>query len=61
MTPIQAIRARCLDCSAFQPKEVRLCPAKDCPLWQYRMGCRPQTYAKKAEQAKKKRQNAILR
>lgn len=55
MTPIQAIRAKCLDCCAAQPKEVRVCLAKDCVLWVYRMGCRPQTYAKKSEIANKKR------
>ena len=41
LTPIKAIRARCLDCCAGQKKEVRLCPAKECPLWPYRMGHRP--------------------
>ena len=40
-TPIQAIRAKCLDCSYGEPKEVRLCPVKNCPLWPYRMGRRP--------------------
>jgi len=42
-TPIQAIRAKCLDCSYGQPKEVRLCPVKNCPLWPYRLGRRPAT------------------
>lgn len=32
----KAIRKRCLDCSAFQPKEVQLCPDEKCPLWEYR-------------------------
>ena len=26
LTPMKAIRAKCLDCSCYQPKEVRLCP-----------------------------------
>lgn len=40
-TPIKAIRAKCLDCCCDQMGEVRLCPSKDCPLWEYRMGHRP--------------------
>lgn len=41
MTPIKAIRAKCLDCVGWQPKEVRLCPSEECPLHPYRMGHRP--------------------
>lgn len=41
-TPIQAIRAKCMDCSCGQRKEVRLCTIPDCALWPYRMGKRPQ-------------------
>ena len=41
LTPIKAIRAKCLDCSCGMAKEVRLCLIKECPLWPYRMGKRP--------------------
>lgn len=41
MTPLKAIRAKCLDCSAGQTAEVRLCPLEKCPLYPYRMGRRP--------------------
>lgn len=41
MTPMKAIRAKCLDCCVYQIAEVRLCTAKNCPLWPYRMGHRP--------------------
>ena len=41
MTPIKAIRAKCIDCCAGSKKEVRLCPADDCPIYPYRMGHRP--------------------
>ena len=34
----KAIRHYCLECSGFQPKEVRLCPSVSCPLWRYRTG-----------------------
>jgi len=40
-TPVKAIRKKCLDCSCFQPKEVRLCPCVDCSIYPYRMGRRP--------------------
>ncbi len=41
LTPVRAIRQYCLDCSGFQPKEARLCPATDCPLFTYRLGKNP--------------------
>lgn len=41
LTPLKAIRKRCLDCSAYQAKEVKLCPATDCLLYPYRMGHNP--------------------
>lgn len=59
MTPIKAIRLKCLDCCFGQINEVRLCPAEDCSLWPYRMGHNPKlqgrnkgitpNFAKKAE------------
>lgn len=41
LTPLKAIRAKCLDCSAFQPKEIRLCPVTECPLYPFRFGSNP--------------------
>lgn len=41
LTPVKAIRAKCLDCCCGQAKEVRLCPLKKCPLFPYRFGKRP--------------------
>ena len=38
---LQAIRRKCLDCSCYQPSEVRLCPATACELWPYRFGRDP--------------------
>src|SRR3712207_2266781 len=40
-TPVEAIRAKCLDCCCGVPKEVRLCVALNCPSWPYRMGTDP--------------------
>lgn len=41
MTPMKAIRAKCLDCCCYQYKEVELCPSKACSLWPYRFGKNP--------------------
>lgn len=41
LTPIKAIRAKCIDCCGGQKAEVRLCPCTDCTLHPYRMGRRP--------------------
>ncbi len=43
LTPIKAMRAKCMDCTCNQPKEIRLCPLTTCALWPYRMGKRPKT------------------
>lgn len=41
MTPMKAIRAKCLDCCCGQYKEVELRPCKDCSLYPYRFGKNP--------------------
>ena len=41
MSPLRAIRAKCLDCSCYQLAEVRLCEAINCPLWPFRAGRHP--------------------
>ena len=41
LTPIKAIRAKCLDCCCWNSNEVRLCPVRDCALYPYRMGHNP--------------------
>lgn len=43
LTPMRAIRARCLDCSGGSEKEVRECRIVSCSLHPYRMGKRPAT------------------
>jgi hypothetical protein len=37
---LKKIRAYCLWCCSGQKQEVKLCPAVDCPLWEYRFGKR---------------------
>jgi hypothetical protein len=38
---LHAIRNKCLDCSCYQPVEVRECPVTTCGLWPYRFGMDP--------------------
>lgn len=40
-TLLKNIYQKCMDCSAYQPKEIELCPSTDCPLWSFRMGKDP--------------------
>ncbi len=42
LTPMKAIRLKCLDCCCGQKLEVKLCPSVDCPLHPFRMGHRPE-------------------
>jgi len=38
ITPMKAIRQKCLDCSCGQVLEIKECPIKKCPLYSFRMG-----------------------
>lgn len=46
MTPMKAIRAKCLDCCCGSAMEVELCPCKDCSLYTYRFGKNPNIKAR---------------
>lgn len=50
LTPIKAIRAKCLECSGSNNAEVRNCVIPSCPLYPYRMGKNP--YIKVSEERK---------
>ena len=41
LTPLKAIRAKCMDCCCGQAKEIKLCNMRECPLFPYRAGRRP--------------------
>lgn len=41
VSPIKAIRAKCLDCCGDNMAEARKCTATGCPLWPMRMGTNP--------------------
>lgn len=41
LTPIKAIREKCLDCCYGSANEVKLCTVERCALWPYREGHNP--------------------
>lgn len=41
VSPLRALRRHCLWCCNGSSMEVKLCPAKVCPLWRFRLGRRP--------------------
>jgi hypothetical protein len=41
MSPMQALRDRCIDCCAGSQAEVRTCVSLNCPAWPFRMGTNP--------------------
>lgn len=51
LTPIKAIRAKCMDCCCGNVAEVRRCTAEKCTLHPYRMGKRPKVYGDTPEDA----------
>jgi hypothetical protein len=70
LTPLKAIRAKCLDCSAGSAHEAKLCAIPACPLYAYRFGKNPFRKPRKlteeqrreiAERFEKARQVAKLR
>jgi hypothetical protein len=38
LTPLKAIRAKCINCSGFELKAIKNCQHLDCPLYTLRMG-----------------------
>ena len=43
MTPLKAIRAKCLECCGGSWRDVKFCTAGNCPLHEYRTGRRPKS------------------
>jgi len=41
MTPMKAIRQKCLNCSCYSSSEVEKCPIIDCSLYPFRSGHNP--------------------
>jgi hypothetical protein len=58
MSPLSALRMRCLDCCAGSADEVRKCMSVTCPAWPYRMGVSP--WRAPLSEAEKVRRRQIL-
>lgn len=43
ITPMKAIRHKCLDCCAESSIAVKTCPVIQCSLWKFRLGIHPFT------------------
>lgn len=41
MTPLRAIREKCLDCCCGSAHEVKMCVCEDCTLYPFRLGKNP--------------------
>ena len=58
--PVQAIRAKCIDCCCGQVAEVKLCPAEDCPIWPFRLGKNPFRAKREMTDEQRERMRAVL-
>ena len=47
ISPLKAIRLKCLDCSDMSSNEVRLCEFTECPIYFYRFGKNPNLKGKR--------------
>lgn len=57
-----AIKEYCKDCCGGQFSEVKLCPAKTCPLWPYRTGKVDESFGvKKKEMSEENKKKAAER
>lgn len=54
LTPIKAIRARCLDCSGGSAHDVKNCFLAGCALQPYRLGKNPNISAESREKARQR-------
>lgn len=59
LTPIKAIRAKCLDCCCGSANEVKQCPCKSCSLHPFRFGKNP--YRKAREYTPEEREAIAAR
>ena len=52
MSPLKAIRKRCLECTCGSAREVALCPSRSCPNWPFRFGSDPWSPPRSQQQGK---------
>jgi len=49
LTPLRAIRHKCLDCCCWSDTEVRKCTVQDCSLYPFRFGKNPDLQGRKGK------------
>ena len=54
ISPVKAIRAKCIDCCVGEMAEVRNCQIEKCPLYPFRMGKNPYRSRNMSEEQKQK-------
>ena len=54
MSPLKAIRLKCIDCMCGQVREVKLCPIDDCSLYPFRFGKNPNRLKRELTEEEKK-------
>ncbi len=59
-SPLQAVRAKCLDCCCGDPYEVKLCTATRCPLHPFRDGHNPSAQGAGWTEERRAAQNARM-
>lgn len=59
MSPLKAIRNKCLDCMGYQPSHVKECGAGNCALHPFRMGRDP--FRKKRDLTEEQRETLVDR
>jgi len=61
LSPIKAIREKCLECSCWMIDEVKGCPAMDCVLFPFRFGKDPGRKKKEMSEENKARLSEQLK
>ena len=54
LSPLKAIRQKCLDCCCWSSREVSLCTTTKCPLYEYRFGKQPESMRHKMSDEQRK-------
>lgn len=60
LTPIKAIRLKCLDCCCNSANEVKFCKCNSCALYPYRFGKRPRGTEELEAMAKIEKEHSYL-
>ena len=60
-SPLKAIRAKCMDCTAGSRTEIQNCPIQNCPLHPFRFGKNPFRQKREMSEEQKQKMSEILK